>query len=231
LRRGKAAQLNIINAIRHFPADLKKADDILLPKLQKDPLFPQNYRPIGLLPFLGKVAEVIILRRLKEEEENLHVIPDEQFGFSRTVSTQLQVLRMTEYITEGFNRKEATEAVLLDVSKAFDRVWHRGLLIKMLDAGFSVGLVKLTRSFLSVRRFQVKTDSIYSSYREMEAGVPQGAVLSPFLYNIYVSDPPRTQRSSLALYADNTGQIMARSRRGRLLIRYLQEETTALEKL
>jgi len=63
----------------------------------------------------------------------------------------------------------------------------------------------------------------------MEAGVPQGAVLSPFLYNIYVSDPPRTQRTSLALYADDTA-IMARSRSGRLLTRYLQEETTALEK-
>jgi len=93
------------------------------------------------------VAEVIILRRLKEQEVDLHVIPDEQFGFRRTLSTELQVLRMTEYTTEGFNRKEATGAVLLDISKAFDRVWHRGLPIKMLDAG----LVKLIRSFLSAR--------------------------------------------------------------------------------
>jgi len=76
---------------------------------------------------LGKVAEVIILRRLKEQEEDLHVIPGEQFGFQRILSTELQVLRMTEYITEGFNRKEATGVGLLDVSKAFDKVWHRGL--------------------------------------------------------------------------------------------------------
>jgi len=59
-----------------------------------------------------------------------------------------EILRMTEYITEGFNRKEATGAVLIDVSKAFDRVWHRGLPIKMLNAGFSVGLVKLNRQRL-----------------------------------------------------------------------------------
>jgi len=119
------------------------------------------------------VAEVIILRRLKEQEEDLHVIPDKQLRFWRTLSTELQVLSMTEYITEGFNKKEATGAVLLDVSKAFDKVWHGGLLIKMLDAGFSVGLVKLIRSFLSARRFRVKIDSVYSSYREIEAGVPK----------------------------------------------------------
>jgi len=73
---------------------------------------------------------------------------------------------MTEYITEKFNRKEATGAVLLP--KAFDKVWHRGLLINMLNAGFSVGLVKLIRSFLSARRFRVKIDSVYPSYRKME---------------------------------------------------------------
>jgi len=178
---------------------------------------------------LGKVAEVIIPRRLKEQGEDLHVILDEQFGFRRTLSTELQVLRMTEYITEEFNRKEATGAVLLDVSKAFDRVWRRRLLIKMLDAGFSVGLVKLIISILPARRFLVKIDSVHSSYREMEAEVPQGAVPSSFLYNIYVSNPPRTQRTSLALYADDTA-IIARSRSGRLLTRYLQEETPSVSR-
>jgi len=62
--------------------------------------------------------------------------------------------------------------------------------------------------------FSVKIDSVYSRYREMEAGVPQGAVLSQFLYNIYVSDPPRSQRTSLALYADDTA----------IMTRYMQEE-------
>jgi len=78
-RRGIAALLNIVNAIlqlRHFPADWKRADVILFPKPQKDLLFPQNYGPISLLSSLEKVAEVIILRRLKEQEENLHVILD-----------------------------------------------------------------------------------------------------------------------------------------------------------
>jgi len=86
-----------LRKLRHFPADWKRADVILFTKPQKDPLFPQNYRPVSPLPSLGKVAEVqFSLRRLKEQEEDLHVIPDEQFGFRRTLSTELQVLRMTE---------------------------------------------------------------------------------------------------------------------------------------
>jgi len=91
----------------------------------------------------------------------------------------------------------------------------------MLDASFSVGLVKVIRSFLSARRFRVEIDSVYSSYREMEAGV--------ILDNIYLSDPLRTQRTSLALYADDTA-IITRIRSSRLLTRYLQEEIIALEK-
>jgi len=76
---------------------------------------------------LGKVAQVIIFRGLEEQEEDLHVTPNEQFGFRRTLSTELQVLRITEYITEGFNRKEGTGAVLLDVSKALDSAQAQGL--------------------------------------------------------------------------------------------------------
>jgi len=85
---------------------------------------------------------------------------------------------MVEFIASGFNHKEAT-GVLLDVSKAFARVWHKGLLIKMLDAGFPINQVKLVRSFLTARKFRVKTEGVCSTYREIEAGVPQGAFLSP----------------------------------------------------
>lgn len=87
---------------------------------------------------MGKLAEAIILKRLKETEEELHIIPDEQFGFRQGHSTEQQIHGMVEFIASGFNHKEATGAVLLDVSTAFDRVWHKGLLIKILDAGFPI---------------------------------------------------------------------------------------------
>jgi len=86
----------------------------------------------------------------------------------------------------------------LRISMAFDRVSHRGLLIKMLDAGFSVGLVKLIRFFFQLVAFESKSTASIQVIG-MEAAVPPGAVLLPFVCNIYVSDPPRTQRTSLAL--------------------------------
>jgi len=231
-RQPLVALTNIINAalrLQYFPDRWKAADVILFPKPDKDHLFPQNYRPISLLPCMGKLAEIVILKRLKETEEELKIIPDEQFGFRHGHSTEQQVLRMVEFITSGFNNKVATGAVLLDVSKAFDRVWHKGLLIKMLDAGFPTSQVKLVKSFLNARRFRVKTEGVFSTYREMAAGVPQGAVLSPFLYNIYNSDIPRAAGSNLALYADDTA-ILVKSRNARLLTRKLQSEIETLEK-
>lgn len=105
-RKGRAALLNIVNAtlrLRHFPARWKKADVILIPKPGKDLMFPSNYRPISLLPAMSKVAERIILKRLEEHSEELQVVPDEQFAFRRGHSTELQVLRLVEQVTDGYN--------------------------------------------------------------------------------------------------------------------------------
>jgi len=98
---------------------------------------------------------------------------------------------MVEFIASGFNLREATGAVLLNVSRTFDRVWHKGLLIKMLEAGFPISQVKLVRFFLTLRKFRVKMEEVCSTYREMKSGVSQEAALSPFLYNIYTSYIPR----------------------------------------
>jgi len=84
-------------------------------------------------------------------------------------------------------------------------------------------------SFLTARKFRVKTEGVCSTYREMEAGVTQGTVLSPFLYNIYTSDIPRAAGWNLALYADDTA-LLAKSRNVRLLTRRFQGELETLEK-
>lgn len=230
-RKGVAAMVNIINAIlrlRYFPDKWKRADVVMIPKPGKNLIFPSSYRPISLLPSMSKVAERIILARIRKHTDELQVFPDEQFAYRSGHSTELQVLRLTEYITEGFNRNQVTGAIFLDVAKAFDRVWHPGLLAKMLERGYPLGIVKLIGSYLHQRKLRVKVQDALSTFRPMEAGVPQGSVLSPHLFNIYTSDLPRADRTSLALYADDTA-IVARSWQAAQVTRYLQEAASSLE--
>jgi retron-type reverse transcriptase len=85
----------------------------------------------------------------------------------------------------------STAAIFLDIERAFDTTWHTGLLYKLQKSEFSGNLIKLMSSFLSERKFRVSVEVEMSTPRYMEAGVPQGSVLSPTLYNLYINDTPK----------------------------------------
>jgi retron-type reverse transcriptase len=93
-------------------------------------------------------------------------------------------------------------AVFLDIEKAFDTTWHTGLLYKLSKLEFSTSLVKLICSFLSQWKFSVSVEGKMSMPREMQAVVPQGSVLSPTIFNMYINDTPQTHGAHLALFAD-----------------------------
>ncbi|GJQ71904.1 hypothetical protein Trydic_g3013 [Trypoxylus dichotomus] len=213
--------------LRHFPYQWKLADVAMIPKPGQSHNWPQNYRLISLLPVMSKIADRIILAILREETDDLDVILGCQFGFRREHSITHQVLRLVEDIKEGFNRRECTGAVFLDVAKAFDKVWHQGLLLKMHRAGISKAMVKLVHSFLRKRTFQVKLEGRRSTTRTAAAGVPQASAISPLLFNIYTSDIPATAYVNLAMYADDVC-IYSRSLNARVINRRLQ---TALNTL
>jgi hypothetical protein len=101
----------------------------------------------------------------------------------------------------NFNNNMSTAAVFLDIEKAFDTTWQPGLLRKL---EFSGSLMTLISSFLSQRKFRVSVEGEMSTPRKMQAGVPQGSVLSPTLYSLYVNDVPKTPGVYLALFADDT---------------------------
>ena len=126
-----------------------------------------------------------------------------QFGFMSGCSTTHQLLRLTEYISSGFEMKQSTIATFLDISKAYDTTWHTGLVYKLIKMEVPGDLVKIINSFLAQRSFRVKMDGAYSAWRPMLAGVPQGSVLSPMLYNLYTSDLPRFSGTQIAMYADD----------------------------
>jgi hypothetical protein len=95
-------------------------------------------------------------------------------------------------------------AVFLDIEKAFDTTWHTGLLYKLSKLEFSAGIIKLISTFLSNRKFRVSVEGEMSTPREIQAGVPQGSVLSPTLYTVYINDAPQNPGVPLALFADDT---------------------------
>jgi hypothetical protein len=113
-----------------------------------------------------------------------------------------QVHRVVDNIASSLERKHFCSAVFLDVAQAFDRVWHKGLLykIRFLPTPFYLTL----NSYLSLRTFQVRCADELSETHIAKAGVPQGSILAPTLYNIYTSDIPHFNLTSLATFADNT---------------------------
>ena len=188
----------------YFPEIWKIAKVVMLPKPGKDQSIPNNLRPISLLPSLSKIFERLILEKLKKEISEKHIIPDHQFGFRNSHSTSLQLARLTDLIVSGFNRKRNTVAVFLDIEKAFDTIWINGLIYKLNQINITQSLLKLISSYLINRKFYVTVDGFLSDYKHIHAGVPQGAVLSPLLYNVYVADIPSCKLIQMAQFADDT---------------------------
>ena len=126
---------NLTNAIMkydYFPNYWKKSIIIVIGKPGKDPTFPDNYRPISLLPTISKVIERVIKKRIVKFSEENNIIPQFQFGFRSAHSAEQQAYKITEYITKGFSSRLITGACFLDIERAFDKLWHTGLIIKMI---------------------------------------------------------------------------------------------------
>lgn len=192
---------NAVLSLRHFPTSWKVAKIVLFPKPGKSRLFPQNYRPISLLPTISKIFERLLLSRLSPLLEGF--IRPEQFGFRRGHSTTQQLVRTVNNLIDNANLNLCSVAVLLDVSKAFDKVWHDGLLYKMTETPLPTSAIHLLRSYLSGRSFRASVETELSTERPIESGVPQGSVLGPVLYLIFTNDIPTIPRIVLSLYADD----------------------------
>ncbi|GFX14749.1 RNA-directed DNA polymerase from mobile element jockey [Trichonephila clavipes] len=139
----------------------------------------ESYRPISLLPVLSKLAEKIILARLNDYLEREKILIPEQHGFRPRLSTSHQLLRVVEFIKEGNNNDECTAAVFLDIQKAFDRVWHTGLLFKLITYKIPPPLIFLINSYISDRSFSVKINRTYSQLKRFAQEWPKGPSSPP----------------------------------------------------
>ncbi len=188
-----------------FPQPWKIATILPLLKQGKNPTNVASYRPISLTSVLGKLYEKLIASRLLWELETRHLLTPTQCGFRPGRSTVDQLMYVQSTILGSFQKHQHTIAVFLDLSKAFDTTWRYKIVKTLHDWNFRGRLLQCITSFLSDRFFKVRIQGITSSESPLENGVPQGAVLSPTLFNIAINDiiaeiapPVRT-----ALFADD----------------------------
>jgi hypothetical protein len=164
---------------------------------------PSNYRSISLTSVLCKSLEHVIHRHIMFHLERHHVLTDCQHGFRKNIGCDTQLLITVDDIAKSIEKGKQIDAILLDFSKAFDRVPHQRLLLKLKHYGITGNIYNWIASFLTARTQKVVLEGECSTSAQVLSGVPQGTVLGPLLFLLYVNDIPSYVSSKIRLFADD----------------------------
>ena len=194
---------NVSISLSSFPDECKVAK--LKPLYKKEiKIKPKNYRPISLLPLISKIIEKIIQNQTQSFLDENKILYTYQSGFRKHYSTDTCLSYLTDRLRNGFEKGLLTGMILIDLQKAFDTIDHSILLEKMKCISFSESTIRWFISYLSNRSFIVSVGKELSSRGKLNCGVPQGSILGPLLFLLYVNDMPQAVNSELLLYADDT---------------------------
>ena len=163
-----------------------------------------NYRPVSLLSCAGKLQEKVIFKHLYNFLQFNKLISPVQSGFRPGDSTVNQLIHIYHIISGALDKNKDVRLVFCDISKAFDRVWHKGLLFKLSKIGVKGKLLEWFTDYLSDRQQRVTLQGHTSNWKSIRAGVPQGSVLGPLLFLIYINDIVSNLQCSARLFADDT---------------------------
>ena len=210
-RSGMDFLLHIFNlswSSHSFPSIWKTSSIIPIHKMGKPLDSPASFRPISLISCVSKLFERIILSRLLFFLESNSILSPRQASFHPGRSTLDQILYLSQSISDGFNKPRPgsrTTLSTIDFSKAFDSVWHPALFHKLISAGLPPCFARWTQSFLSDRRACVVFQNLKSRSFRVRRGVPQGSVLGPVLFSLFINDLSASLPSSVScsLYADD----------------------------
>ena len=168
-----------------------------------------NYRPISALPLFSKIFEKLTLHRMDSFLTRYNILTPCQFGFRKGCNTTLAIIKLLSHVVKAYHHKQYSACFFLDLRKAFDTINHRILLQKLEHYGFRGHSHRFLSSYYHNRKQYVHANGFNSATMQILSGVPQGSILGPLCFSLYINDLPLAVEEETILFADDAAFVLS----------------------